>query len=60
MPIRNFRFSMDIRLPDDMHEEDILELLHDEIKQATGCLSVGNFEAIKPLEEADIPKFPSF
>ncbi len=54
MPIRKFRFSIDVKLPDDMHEEDILDLLHDEIKQAMGCLSVSNFEAIKPFEEADI------
>ncbi len=37
-----------------MHEEDFIDIIHDDIKQATGCLSVRDFKVVKPLEEADI------
>ncbi len=54
MSIRKYKLSIEIEMPDDMHEEDVIEILHDEIKQATGCHAIGDFEAIKPLDEADI------
>lgn len=54
MTTRKYRFSMEIEVPEDLHEEDILDILHDNIQQATGWLSIDDFEIVKPLDEGDL------
>lgn len=54
MPLKKYRFVIEKELPDDMHAEDALEILHESIQQATGCLTIEDFDIVKPLSEEDI------